>query len=145
MEEVIYPMVSYSKEYTYADYLKFDFDYMVEIIRGQTFKMTPAASMHHQRISSNLHEHLYNFINKGKCQIYAAPTDIVLPVASRKCLKSTTVVQLDLCIMCDTSIIEKQAVFGPPTLVVEILSPHTRKRDLQLKYDIYVEASVQEY
>jgi len=33
----------------------------------------------------------------------------------------------------------------PPTFVVEIPSPHTRKRDLQLKYDIYVEAGVQEY
>jgi len=28
---------------------------------------------------------------------------------------------------------------------VEILSPHTKKKDIQLKYEVYEEAGVQEY
>lgn len=42
------PTVPYDGEYTYADYLKFDFDYMVELIRGKIFKMSPAPSAMHQ-------------------------------------------------------------------------------------------------
>jgi len=142
MEQIKEPDISYDKIYTYADYLKFDLDYMVELIRGKVFKMTPAPSMRHQRISSNLHIELGNKLKEQPCQLYAAPTDIVLPIADRKRDRSHTVVQPDLSIFCDTSIIEEQAAFGPPTLVIEILSPHTKKKDIQLKYEIYEEAGV---
>jgi len=118
---------------------------MVELIRGKVFKMTPAPSMRHQRISGRLQARFWNHLEGKPCQVYAAPTDIVLPIADRKRERSHTVVQPDLSIFCDTSIIEEQAAFGPPTLVVEILSPHTKKKDIQLKYEIYEEAGVQEY
>lgn len=39
--------------YTYADYLNFDFDEMVEIIRGKIFRMSPAPGTFHQKISRN--------------------------------------------------------------------------------------------
>lgn len=145
MEEVKEPAVGYDERYTYADYLKFEFEYMVELIRGKIFKMTPAPSMRHQEISANLHSLMWFFLKGKNCKVFAAPTDIVLPIENKKRNKSQTVVQPDICILCDTSIIEEQAAFGPPTLVVEILSSHTKKKDLQLKYDIYEEAGVQEY
>ena len=145
MEQIKEPDISYDKVYTYADYLKFDLDYMVELIRGKIFKMTPAPSMRHQRISANLHGLIWFQLKSSPCKLYAAPTDIVLPIANKKRNKSHTVVQPDLSVFCDTSIIDEQAAFGAPTLVVEILSPHTKKKDLQLKYDIYEEAGVQEY
>jgi len=85
----------YDKVYTYADYLKFDLDYMVELIRGKVFKMTPAPSMRHQRISRELLLTIGNFLKGKRCQVYAAPTDIVLPIANRKKAKSHTVVQPD--------------------------------------------------
>jgi len=139
------PDLVYDKVYTYADYLTFDLDFMVELIRGKIFKMTPAPSMRHQEISGKLNMLLSIFFQESPCRVYAAPTDIVLPIADRKRERSHTVVQPDLCVICDLSIIDKQAAFGAPTLIVEILSPHTKKKDLQLKYEIYEEAGVQEY
>ena len=101
--------------------------------------------MRHQRISMNLSTILAVHFKGKSCEVYAAPTDIVLPIENRKNGNEHTVVQPDLSIFCDLSILREQAAFGPPTLVVEIISPHTRKKDLQLKYDIYEEAGVQEY
>jgi len=145
MDELKDPTASYDKVYTYSDYLNFDFDYMVELIRGKIFKMTPAPSMRHQDISLNLSTIFGNYFKRKRCKVYAAPTDIVLPIENRKNGEEHTVVQPDLSIFCDLSILKEQAAFGPPTLVVEILSPHTRKKDIQLKYDVYEEAGVQEY
>lgn len=145
MDTIKEPDLTYDKEYSYSDYLKFDLDYMVELIRGKVFKMTPAPSMKHQRVSGNLHFIIRSYFKESPCKVYAAPTDIVLPIADRKRERSHTVVQPDLCVICDTSIIEEQAAFGAPTLVVEILSPPTKKKDIQLKFDIYEEAGVKEY
>ena len=35
-----------------------------------------------------------------------------------------------LCVICDLTKIEKAGCFGPPDLVVEILSPHTSQKDI---------------
>ena len=74
-----------------------------------------------------------------------APTDIILPVENRKREKSNTVVQPDICVICNPEIVEDAGCFGVPDWIIEILSPHTRKKDLQLKYDVYEEAGVKEY
>ena len=36
------PIGDYGVEYTYADYMKFEFEEMVELIRGKIFRMSPA-------------------------------------------------------------------------------------------------------
>ena len=43
-----------TKTYTYADYLTWQFDEMVELIKGKVFKMSPAPSSKHQRVSRNI-------------------------------------------------------------------------------------------
>ena len=145
MAKIKEPSISYDKIYTYSDYLNFDFDYMVELIRGKIYKMTPAPSVRHQNISNNLSFQFNMALRESVCKLLSAPTDIVLPIENRKNGKEHTVVQPDLAIFCDLSILKEKAAFGPPTLVVEILSPHTRKKDIQLKYDIYEEAGIKEY
>ncbi len=44
-----------NKKYTYADYLTWQFDEMVELIRGKVFKMSPAPNRYHQEISGALY------------------------------------------------------------------------------------------
>ena len=44
-----------SKKYTYADYLTWQFDERVGLIRGRVFRMSPAPNRYHQEISSQLH------------------------------------------------------------------------------------------
>ena len=48
------PAFEFEREYTYADYLKFQFEEMVELIRGKIYKMSPAPRTNHQIISKNL-------------------------------------------------------------------------------------------
>ena len=61
-----------------------------------------------------------------------APTDIILPVENRKREKSNTVVQPDICVICNTWLIEDTGVFGSPDWIIEILSPHTRKKTYRI-------------
>ncbi|GLR17866.1 hypothetical protein GCM10007940_24810 [Portibacter lacus] len=139
------PVSLYSEHYTYADYLNFDFEEMVELIRGKIFKMSPAPSSNHQRIVSNLHFEVRKLFNKKNCELFIAPFDVILPVENKKKNQSNTVVQPDLCIICDASKIEKAGCFGAPDLVIEIISPYTSKKDLEYKYSVYEESGVQEY
>lgn len=134
-----------SSVYTYADYLKFEFEDMVELIRGKIFRMSPAPRTFHQAISLQISRILGNYFINQKCQVFHAPTDVVLPVKNNKKEQSTTVVQPDIFVVCDSAKIEELCIFGAPDLIIEILSPHTRKKDLQYKYDVYEEAGVREY
>ena len=77
--------------------------------------------------------------------MFIAPTDVILPVANRKRETVTTVVQPDIVVVCDPYIIEDIMYFGVSDWVVEILSPHTSKKDLQLKYDLNEEAGIGKY
>jgi Uma2 family endonuclease len=139
------PTVQELPEYTYADYLKFQFEEMVELIRGKIYHMSPAPRVKHQWISRNLEIEIGIYLKGKKCQIYNAPIDVVLPVKNNKRNKATTVVQPDICVICDTFIIERNAIFGVPNWIIEILSPNTAKKDRNEKYSVYEEAGVGEY
>ena len=67
-----------NKTYSYADYLTWQFQEKLELIKGKIFKMSPAPSTAHQRISGNLHGHLFNFFKPHPCNLFAAPFDVRL-------------------------------------------------------------------
>lgn len=139
------PAVPYGHEYTYADYLKFQFEEMVELIKGKIYRMSPAPRVVHQAISRNLEIEIGSFLKGKKCLIYNAPIDVVLPIANKKRNKATTVVQPDICVICDPIIVEDKAIFGVPNWIIEILSQSTAKKDMNEKYQVYEEAGVGEY
>ena len=139
------PVAEYGIEYTYADYLKFDFEEMVELIRGKIFRMSPAPKSYHQEIDGNLYLIIGNYLKDKKCKVYFAPFDVVLPINHKTKNKSTTVVQPDLCIICDLSKIDEAGCFGAPDFVAEIISKSTSKKDMNDKYSVYQEAGVKEY
>ena len=139
------PIMNYDKLYTYGDYLKFEFEEMVEIIRGKLFRMSPAPRVKHQLISGNIFYRLRHQLTNQKCNVYNAPIDVVLPIANKKRSKSMTVVQPDICVICDPKIIEETAVFGVPDFVIEIIAGKDVKRDTKDKYSVYEEAGVGEY
>ncbi|MBK9257074.1 MAG: Uma2 family endonuclease [Saprospiraceae bacterium] len=144
-EEAKELVIDYNKVYTYGDYLKLEIDEMVEIIRGKIFRMSPAPRIKHQDINGNLHSIIHTFLRGKQCRVYHPPTDIVLPIQNKKRTKSTTVVQPDICVICDPKIIEETAVFGVPDFVIEIVAGKDVKRDAQYKYSVYEEAGVGEY
>jgi len=139
------PASGYGMSYTYADYLKFEFEEMVELIRGKIFRMSPAPKSFHQEICANLHLFFGNYFRQKACKVYFAPFDVVLPIHHKSKDSSTTVVQPDICVICDLDKIDDAGCFGAPDLVVEILSESTSKKDLNDKYDVYEESGVREY
>lgn len=132
-----------NKQYSYSDYLLWQFKERVELIKGYILKMSPAPSMVHQRISNNVSFELNKYFSKKPCDVFLAPFDVRLPIPSAT--KDTTIVQPDLCIICDESKLDARGCNGAPDLVVEILSASNSKHDVHTKFDLYQEAGVKEY
>ncbi len=131
-----------TKAYTFKDYLSWKFQERVELLRGYIAKMSPAPTSTHQIISGNLHFNLAYFLRKKPCRVIAAPFDVYLPSIKGE---GETVVQPDLCVICDTTKIKKHGCVGAPDLVIEILSLGNSRKEMTQKFQIYEQAGVREY
>lgn len=119
---------------------------MVELIKGKVFKRDAAAPrMSHQKISVRLTSAFFNFLDGKSCQVFHTPFDVRLPVKSKKNQDIDTVVQPDLCVICDPAKLDDAGCLGAPDLVIEILSPGNNKIELKNKYEVYEESGVREY
>jgi Uma2 family endonuclease len=132
-----------NKTYTYADYLNWQFQERVELIKGCIKKMSPAPSRKHQQVSSNIHGIFHNTLKGKSCHLFHAPFDVRLPIPNKT--KDTTVVQPDICIICDESKLDDKGCNGAPDLIVEIISAGNAKHDADTKFKLYEEAGVKEY
>lgn len=133
--------------YTYADYLTWEIKERLELIKGKVLKMSPTPSTNHQRVSGNLHGFFWNFFRNEPCGLFAAPFDVRL-IDLRKSTANKdiyTVVQPDLCVVCDASKIDEKGCVGAPDLIIEIISPGNSSREMKLKFNLYQEAGVKEY
>ena len=133
-----------TKTYTYADYLLWEFSERVELIKGKIFKMSPAPSRMHQAISRNIEFKLFSHLQKQTCEVYDAPFDVRLSKKKKDKLIET-VVQPDICVICDIVKLDDRGCLGAPDLIVEILSPSTKKKDITDKYVLYEQNEVKEY
>ncbi len=136
-----------SGTYSYSDYLTWQWTEMAELIHGKIYKMSPAPTSIHQKVSGRLFLEIGNFLKGKKCQLFSAPFDVRLPLSPKKNSdrEITTVVQPDLCVVCDPSKIDERGCLGAPDWIIEILSRHTSAKDLREKFDVYEEAGVREY
>jgi Uma2 family endonuclease len=109
-----------------------------EIVDGSMELMTPGPSTTHQAISGEL-----GFILKQSCRseymIYDAPLDVIL--------SQTNVLQPDIIMIHRNRmhIVTARGIEGAPDLVVEILSPGSRKRDKVTKLKKYAQYGIYEY
>lgn len=134
-----------NKVYSYADYLTWQFEERVELIKGRLFKMSPSPSVRHQEVSANMFFELRKQLDSNPCKIFSAPFDVRLPRANEDSETSLSVVQPDICVICDLSKLDEKGCVGAPDLVVEILSPSTSRKDTRDKFELYQEAGVKEY
>jgi Uma2 family endonuclease len=136
-----------TKRYSYADYLTWHFQERVELIRGWIQKMSPAPGTNHQSVSRTIQGEMYNFFKKNPCQFFDAPFDVRLldKKKSKQDQEVNTVVQPDLCVICDAKKIDDRGCIGAPDLIVEIVSPGNSKREMKTKYELYEENGVREY
>lgn len=132
--------------YTYADYLKWQFSESVELIRGHIYRMSPAPKRIHQQVSANLEYLLLTYFENKSCRVFDAPFDVRLPVQNRRKPEQIyTVVQPDICVICDPSKLDDDGCLGAPDWVMEITSPRTIKKDFNEKFNLYEESGVGEY
>jgi Uma2 family endonuclease len=135
-----------SGTYTYADYLTWHMDEMVELINGKIYKMSPAPASRHQKIAGEIYRQIANYLLKKPCQVFIAPFDVRLPKSRKKGDEFIdTVVQPDICVICDAYKVDEAGCLGAPNWIIEILSPHTSHKDIRTKYDVYEKSKVQEY
>ena len=126
-------------EYTVEDYLSLPEDRRVELIDGVFYDMT-APSYSHQYIVGQIYAQLFTQAETHRCPChpFVAPADVQLDCDDR------TMVQPDVLVICDLSRIMHGRYFGAPDLVVEVLSPSTRNKDMLLKAGKYQRAGVRE-
>lgn len=144
MEITSLSQLDLSKTYSYADYFSWKFQERVELLRGKIMKMSPAPSKQHQRISSKLGFSIQKSLELSSCQVFYAPFDVRLEsVKDDKLAK--TVVQPDICVICDLTKLDDRGCSGAPELIVEILSPGNTAKEMKHKFKLYEEAGVEEY
>ncbi len=131
--------------YTYADYLTWQMEEMVELIKGKIFRQAAAPRVIHQKIFGIVFYSLFHYLKGKKCEVFAAPFDVRLPVRSKKHEDIDTVVQPDICVICDPEKLDELGCMGAPDLIVEILSPGNNSKELKNKYEVYEESGVREY
>jgi Uma2 family endonuclease len=133
--------------YTYADYLTWQFEQAVELIKGKLMRMA-APNRKHQEISFQLSGRFYTDFKGLPCKSYTAPFDVRL-LDKKKSLKANkdvlTVVQPDLCVICDKEKLDEKGCIGAPDLIVEILSASNSKKEMRIKKELYEENEVKEY
>lgn len=137
-----------NQTYSYADYLTWQLDEAVELIKGKITLMSPAPNVKHQDISTNLTTLLHTYFKRKNCRVYAAPFDVRLYDRKKSLLANQdihTVVQPDLCVICDTRKLDMQGCNGGPEWIIEILSKGNSKKEIQTKYELYAESGVAEY
>lgn len=131
--------------YTYADYLLWQFEERVELLRGRIRQMA-APSRKHQSIAGNMYRSMANALWKTPCKVYIAPFDVRFTRFDQIQNKEiTTVLQPDLCVVCDPTKLDDRGCLGAPDMIAEVLSPGNSRTEMRDKFDIYQEAGVLEY
>jgi Uma2 family endonuclease len=74
-----------------------------------------------------------------------APFDVRFHDHSKKDKDIYTVLQPDICVICDPAKIDRRGCIGAPDIVVEVLSPSNSKMELFHKFQVYQEHKVREY
>ena len=129
-------------EYTKEDYYMIPGEYRVELIEGKIHKLN-SPKTRHQAIVGELFRLLANYIHNGKggCVPLLSPYSVELET------KKDTVVQPDLLVICKErrKNIKIGHMYGAPDLIVEVLSPSTKKYDMLDKLHVYQISGVREY
>ena len=140
VREHVYNRYERNGSYTVDDYRTLPDEQRGELIDGYFYDMA-SSTFGHQSIGGEIHRQIANFIveNGGNCRPFIAPVDVQLDCDEK------TMVQPDVLVVCDCEKIVPTHVYGAPDLIMEILSPATRKIDMNIKHSKYAAAGVREY
>jgi len=108
-----------------------------EILNNFIVNMSPSPLINHNRVTRNIQNIFFNFLENDTCEVFPDGTEITLTEKDR--------FLPDVSVVCNPSIIKRNGVFGTPELIVEVLSPRTEKRDRGYKKSVYEAVGVKEY
>lgn len=128
---------------TYGDIRARNDDTRWELIEGRAYAMT-GPSWQHQSVVARLLTQLLGYFD-GRCRVLPAPLDVRLPRGDEPDDAIETVVQPDLSVVCDLTMLDDRGCRGAPQLVVEVLSPSTAGRDHLTKRALYERHGVRQY
>ena len=113
-----------NKIYTAKDYWNLPGDRRAELIDGQLYNMAPPSRLH-QELVMKLSSTVRNYIKShhGDCKIYPAPFAVDLNADDQ------TYVEPDISVICDSEKLTDHGCSGAPDLIIEIVSPDSRKMD----------------
>jgi Uma2 family endonuclease len=132
------------RRYTYADYKAWELDggERYELIGGEAYAMS-APNDFHQAIIIELAYQFHHFLRGKPCKVRPSPYDVRLFYKEDE--SDDTVVQPDLSVICDEKKRGQEGGRGAPNLIVEVLSPSNTSEEYVRKFNLYLEAGVQEY
>lgn len=127
-------------EYTVDDYRALPDDQRMELIDGVLYDMETPTGVH-QITGGRIFTVLSNYIMgmKGRCIPMYSPIDVQLDCDDK------TIVQPDVLVLCDRDKLTGNTIYGAPDFIVEVLSKSTRKKDMFIKLNKYMNAGVREY
>lgn len=128
------------KIYTSEDYWNLPDGERAELIDGKLYAMAPPSRIH-QELVSQFTKAIGNYIDQhnGNCKVYPAPFAVNLNA------NDETYVEPDISVICDKNKLDDRGCKGAPDLVIEVVSPSSRKMDYRTKMTLYADAGVREY
>lgn len=136
-----------TKKVSYEEYMELIeySDQRYELIDGEIYLLA-SPSFTHQVVVNEISWHFNNYFRGKPCRSLTAPLDIRLFGYATKFEEDPNVVQPDVVVICDEDKVnEKNKYEGIPALVVEVLSPVTKGKDLVAKLNLYMKSGVSEY
>ncbi len=126
---------------TYDDFLLFPDDGQRHELIGGEHYVTPSRNRRHQQLLGRLYLAVADCLRVDPAlgEVYFAPFDVIF--------SKWDIVEPDLLFVAgdQLGILTEKNIVGAPALVVEILSPSTRRRDQQLKRQLFEVGGVREY
>ena len=123
-----------------------------ELIDGEVYLLA-SPSIWHQKILGDMYITFSEYFKNIKdCDVFLSPLDVSLVREANRKEEDvleffTNIVQPDLSVLCNyqDEVDKKGRYNGTPRLVVEILSPSTRSKDMQKKLNLYSKSGISEY
>ena len=126
--------------HTAEDYYELREHERIELIDGVIYNLASPTTKHQYVIMALTVElELYIRAHGRDCIPFPAPVSVHID------RDEDTIVEPDVCVLCDRGLLVDEKIWGAPDLVVEVLSPSTRRKDLTIKNQKYAEAGVREY
>lgn len=129
-----------SDYYTTQDIFNLPDDKRAELIDGEMYMMAPPSSAH-QILVMGLSAAFFNHIQKngGSSKVLPAPFTVFIKK------DDSNYVEPDVSVICNTELISDRGCEGAPVLVIEVVSPSSRRMDYNIKNALYSSVDVREY